>query len=310
MEPTDQRFIIAGAQLAPVFLDKEATVVKACKAIERAASQGAKLIVFPEAFISGYPDWVWLIPNSKGKALNQLYTKLVNQAVSIGDEATQQLSRSAKENNIQVIMGMHERNTESSGASLYNSLMFINEQGEIMGTHRKLIPTGGERLIWAQGKGDSLRTYTTDIGKIGGLICWENLMPLARTALYQKGVQLLVAPTWDKSEGWQRAMRHSAREGGCFVISVCSAIHRNDIPDEYDFKQLYPKDRDWINSGNSCVIDPNGSYVKEPLTDTHDILFAEIDLNQIIAAKRMFDVSGHYSRPDVFNFSLKKEVYD
>ena len=310
MHSTTQSFTVAAAQLAPVFLDKEATITKACKAIEEAASNGAKLIVFPEAFVSGYPDWVWLIPNSKGKELNELYTLLVNQAISIGDQATKQLCASAKENGIHVVMGMHERNMESSGSSLYNSLLFINDQGSILGTHRKLIPTGGERLIWGQGKGNTLTTYQTGIGSLGGLICWENFMPLARTSLYQQGIQILVAPTWDKSDAWQRAMRNSAREGGCFVISVCSAIHRNDIPDTYAFKQLYPADREWINSGRSCIIDPNGNFIKEPLSEAQEIIYGEVELNTILAAKRMFDVAGHYARPDVFNFSIKKEVND
>jgi len=296
---------IAAAQLAPVFLDKKKTVEKACKAIAEAGKQGSKVIVFPEAFISGYPDWVWLIPNSKGAELNKLYVQLVNNAVSVPDNSTNELCEAAKQAGISVVMGMHERNTETSGTSLYNSLLFINEEGEITGKHRKLMPTGGERLIWSQGDGSSLQSYPTSAGKIGGLICWENYMPLARNAIYETGAQILAAPTWDKSPNWQQSMQHNAREGGVFVVSCCMAIHKNDIPDEYDFKKLYPEEREWINTGNSCIIDPKGQIIAGPLEAEEGILYASIDLNIITEAKRMFDVVGHYSRPDIFNFSIR-----
>jgi len=295
---------VAAAQLSPVFLNKEKTVEKACSTILEAGDNGAKLIVFPEAFISGYPDWVWLIPNSNGADLNELYIKLVAHAVSVPDKATEQLCKAAKKAGINVVMGINERNSETSGASLYNSMLFISDHGEILGKHRKLIPTGGERLIWAQGKGDTLRSYNTSAGKLAGLICWENYMPLARTAIYESGAQILASPTWDKSPNWLQSMQYIAREGGLFVISTCMALRMDDIPDEYDFKNLYPEGREWINTGNSCIIAPNGKFIAGPLEAEEDILYADIDLQQIIAAKRMFDVAGHYSRPDVFDFSV------
>ena len=297
---------IAAAQISPVFLNKEKTVEKACKAIREAGENGANLIVFPEAFISGYPDWVWLIPNSKGAELNELYVKLVENAVSIPDDTTNKLCEAAKKADISVVMGMHERNTETSGTSLYNSLLFIDNKGGIMGKHRKLIPTGGERLIWAQGDGSTFKSYNTAAGKIAGLICWENYMPLARTAIYETGVQILASPTWDKSPNWLQSMQHIAREGGVFVVSTCIAMKIDDIPDEYGFKKLYLEGREWINTGNSCIISPKGQIIAGPLEAEEDILYADIDLNVIIEAKRMFDVVGHYARPDVFNFSLKK----
>jgi nitrilase len=297
--------IIAAAQLSPVFLNIVKTVEKACMAIKEAKEKGAKLIVFPEAFISGYPDWVWLIPNSKGAELNALYVKLVENAVSIPDDSTNKLCAAAKEAGVSVIMGMHERNTETSGTSLYNCLLFINEKGEITGKHRKLIPTGGERLIWAQGDGSTIKSYDTKAGRVAGLICWENYMPLARNAIYETGAQILAAPTWDKSVSWLQSMQHIAREGGVFVVSTCMAIRKDDIPDEYDFKKLYPEDREWINTGNSCIINPKGQIIAGPLEAEEGILYAEIDINNITEAKRMFDVVGHYARPDVFNFSIK-----
>ena len=299
-------FKVAAAQLSPIFLDKVKTVEKACSAILEAGKNGANLIVFPEAFISGYPDWVWLIPNSKGAALNELYIKLVENAVSVPDQATDQLCKAAKTAGINVVMGMNERNSETSGASLYNSLLFIDDKGKIMGKHRKLIPTGGERLVWAQGKGDTLQSYETTAGKLAGLICWENYMPLARTAVYESGAQILASPTWDKSPNWLQSMQHIAREGGLFVISTCMALRMDDIPDEYEFKKLYPDEREWINTGNSCIIAPNGKFLAGPLDAEEEILYADIDLQQIIAAKRMFDVAGHYARPDLFHFKVNQ----
>lgn len=297
---------IAAAQLTPVFLNKEKTVEKACDAIQEAGENGAKVIVFPEAYISGYPDWVWLIPNSKGAELNELYIQLVENAVSIQDNTKDKLCKAAKSASINVVMGMHERNTEYSDASLYNSLLFISDEGSILGKHRKLIPTGGERLIWAQGDGTTLKSYQTSAGKIGGLICWENFMPLARNAMYEAGTQILASPTWDKSPNWLQSMQHIAREGGLFVISSCMALRMDDIPDTYEFKKLYPDGREWINVGNSVIIGPNGKLLAGPLEAEEGIIYADIDLNQIIAAKRMFDVVGHYARPDVFNFGIKK----
>ncbi len=297
---------VAAAQLAPVYLDKKATTDRACELIREAAGQGADLIAFPEAFISGYPDWVWLIPNSKRADLDALYVELVENAVSIPDEATDQLCKAAGKAGINVAIGIHERNSEASNASLYNSLLFISKEGEILGKHRKLIPTGGERLIWGQGDGSTLEAYDTSAGRIAGLICWENFMPLARNAIYALGTQILIAPTWDKSRNWLQTMQHVAREGGLFVLSVCQAIRKADIPDKFEFKKLYPGDREWINTGNSCIIAPNGQFLAGPLEAEEGILYADIDLQDMLAAKRMFDATGHYARPDVFEFGWRK----
>jgi len=296
---------VAAAQLSPIFLNKEKTVEKACQAIKEAGEKGAKLIVFPEAFISGYPDWVWLIPNSKGADLNELYLKLVEHAVSIPDETIDTLCKAAKMAGINVVIGINERNAETSNTSLFNSLLFISEKGTLLGKHRKLIPTGGERLIWAQGDGSTLRSFDTSSGKIAGLICWENFMPLTRNAIYESGAQILATPTWDKSTNWLQSVQYIAREGGLFIISTCMALRMNDIPEEYAFKKLYPEDREWVNVGNSCIIAPNGQILEGPLEAEEGILYTDIDLQQITKVKRMFDVAGHYSRPDVFDFSVR-----
>ena len=297
---------IATVQAAPVFLNKEKTVEKACKLILQAGMKGAKLVVFPETFVSAYPDWVWIVPNSKAKMLNDLYSELVQNSLTIPDKLTSKLCNAARQAKINVAIGVNEKNTESSDASLFNTLLFIDDKGKITGKHRKLIPTGGERLVWAYGDGNTLDVFDSSIGKIGALICWENLMPLARQAMYYGGAQILVSPTWDKSEKWLQSIRHIAREGGIFVISSCMAIRMKDIPDHYEFKKLYPEGREWVNTGNSCIVNPNGDIIAGPVEKKEEILYAEINLNDIIKAKRMFDAAGHYSRPDVFSFKVNK----
>jgi nitrilase len=297
---------VAAAQLAPHFLDREKTVEKACDLISQAGKNGARLIVFPEAFISGYPDWVWVVPNGNSNMLDELYQALVENAVTIPDEATRQLSQAAKDAGIYVAMGMHERNSEASGSTLFNTLLYIDDQGVIIGKHRKLIPTGGERLVWGQGDGSTLSAFDTPFGKLGGLLCWENYMPLARQAMYSAGVEVYVAPTWDSSENWLLSMRHIAREGGMFVINVCQAVRMDDIPDQYEFKQLYSGDREWVNGGNSCIINPRGEIIAGPSQNKQEILYAEIDLSLITKSKRSFDVAGHYARPDVFKYEINK----
>ncbi|MEN8221662.1 MAG: carbon-nitrogen hydrolase family protein [Acidobacteriota bacterium] len=304
MKSKIQNTKIAAAQASPIYLNKEATINKVCSIIEEAAKEGAGLIVFPEAFIPGYPDWVWLIPNSRSKELNDLYVELLKNAVSVGDGSIEKMSKAAADNNIYVVIGINEVNNETSGGSLYNSLLFIDEKGNVEGIHRKLIPTGGERLVWARGDGSSLHTFDTLAGKLGGLICWENYMPLARQVMYDAGVQILAAPTWDKSDNWLLSLRHIAREGGMFVIGSCMALKKDDIPDRLDFKAIYPEGREWVNPGKSCIINPKGEFIAGPVEGKEEIIYADINMDEITSAKRMFDVSGHYSRPDVFKYSV------
>lgn len=291
---------ISLAQHSPVYLNKEESISKACQLITEAASKGAKLILFPEAFIPGYPDWVWVLKNSQGADLNALYIDLLNNSVSVPDDSTDKLCNAAKDAGIYVGIGINERNSESSNASLFNSLLIINDKGEIEATHRKLIPTGGERTVWSQAAGLTDSIVETPFAKVGGLICWENYMPLPRVRLYELGMQILLAPTWDKSDNWIQSMQHIAREGGVFVLSCCAAIKMDDIPDRYEFKKEYPGKRSWINVGNSCVIDPKGRIIAGPLFEKQELLYADLDLDLIKEAKRLFDVAGHYARPDIF----------
>jgi nitrilase len=252
------------AQHSPVFLNKEESIKKACSLIKEASDNAAELILFPEAFIPAYPDWVWLLKNSQGAELNALYVKLLDNSISVPDESTKILCNAAKEASIYVAIGINERNSESSNTSIFNSLLIINNEGKIESTHRKLIPTGGERTVWSQAPEISDKIIETPFGKIGGLICWENYMPLARVRLYELGIQLFLSPTWDKSDNWIQSMQHIAREGGVFVLSCCTAIRMDDVPDSLEYKKEYPKNREWINAGNSCVIDPKGKIIAAP----------------------------------------------
>lgn len=299
--------VVAAAQIAPVFLDRAQTIEKACDAIAEAGRQGASLVVFPEVFVSGYPDWVWLVPNSHGAVLDELYTRLWESAVSVPDDATDALCRAARDAGVHVAIGVNERNDDASGASLYNSVLMIDDRGTIAGVHRKLVPTGGERLVWAQGDGSTLGVWPTAFARLGTLICWENLMPLARTAMYEGGAQIHLAPTWDKSPSWLDAMRYIAREGGMYVVSCCMALRRDAVAPRFEFAAAYPEDREWINTGNSCIVDPTGRVIAGPVSGEETILYAELHPGRIPAARRMFDVAGHYARRDVFRFGVRRD---
>ncbi len=307
MGQTNGVFKIAAAQFAPVFLDKKATVDKACDLIDEAGRKGASLVVFPESFIPAYPDWVWTVPGGKKALLNEMYARLMENAVSVPDDSTNKLCRAAKNAKIHVAMGINERNTDASNASLFNTILYIDSSGNVLGRHRKLVPTGGERLVWAQGDGSTLVVYDTPFGKLGGLICWENYMPLARNAMYAAGTQIYIAPTWDSGETWLATLRHIAKEGGTFVIGCCMAIHKNDIPDHYEFKRLYSSEKEWINPGGSCIISPDGKVIAGPVDMKEELILAETDLNLIPASKWILDVAGHYARPDVFKFTVNRE---
>jgi nitrilase len=301
---TSRQFKVAAVQASPVFLDKKTTVDKACKLIYEAGKNGAKLAVFPEAFIPAYPDWVWVVKPYEAKLLNKYYSLLLENSLTIPGEEVKKLCAAAKKAKIFVVMGLNERNSEKSNSSLYNTILYISDEGEILGRHRKLVPTSAERLVWAQGDGSDLEAYSTGIGNLGGLICWENYMPLARYAVYSFGTQIYAAPTWDQGAVWLDSMKHIAKEGGVYVISCCMAIEFNSLPD--DLKIQYPPKDKWLAAGNSAIINPKGELIAGPLKMKEEILYADADLDIISSVKRTLDVTGHYDRPDVFKFEIKK----
>ncbi len=300
-------FKIAAVQATPVFLNREATVEKACALIAQAGGEGARLIVFPESFIPAYPDWVWVVPSGRDRILSGLYAELLANAVEIPSMATKRIGQAAMESGAYVVMGVTERDTEASGASLYNTLIYFSPKGEILGKHRKLVPTGGERIVWARGDGSTLRVFDTPLGKIGGLICWENYMPLARYSMYAWGTELYVAATWDRGEPWLSTLRHIAKEGRVYVIGCSIVMRKENIPDRFEHKKLYAPDRDWINGGDSAIVNPHGEIIAGPASMKETILYAEVDPQLMRGPKWMLDVAGHYARPDVFELIVHRE---
>jgi nitrilase len=301
-------FRAAAAQFAPVFLNRQATLEKACDLMSEAARQEIRLLAFPESFLPGYPDWVWTVPAGEGAMLYNLYATLVENAIDVPGPETERLCRVAKQTGVFTIIGVNERNREASGGSLYNTLLFIDGNGNLLGKHRKLVPTGGERLVWAPGDGSTLAVFDTSLGKVGGLICWENYMPLARYALYAWGVQVYVAATWDQGEVWLSSMRHIAKEGGMYVIAVGMPLRKNDIPDDLPFKQRYPAESGpWINAGDSAMIDTTGNILAGPLHEAEGFVCAELNLARVRGAKFLLDVAGHYGRPDVFHLTVQQK---
>jgi nitrilase len=301
-------FKIAVVQAAPVVLDREATVSKACELIAEAGRSGACLVVFPEAFIPTYPDWVWRIPPGQHRVLADMYAELLEQSVEIPSSVTEDLSQAARQAGVYVAMGLNELNAQASNASLYNTLLYIGPEGDLLGKHQKLVPTAPERMVWAQGDGSTLEVYDTSLGKLGGLICWENYMPLARYTLYAWGVQIYLAPTWDNGEPWLSTLRHIAKEGRAYVIGCSIAMRKQDIPDRFEFKaKYYSEVGEWINKGDSAIVSPDGKFVAGPLHAEEGILYAELDPRQMRGSKWNLDVAGHYARPDVFRLTVSKE---
>ncbi len=303
-------FKIAAVQAAPVFLDRGATLDKACRLVAEAGGQGARIIVFPESFIPTYPDWVWAVPPGRGKILSELYAEFLANAVEAPSPVTERLGQAAREAGAYVVMGVTEKDTQASGASLYNTLLFFGPDGALMGKHRKLVPTGGERLVWARGDGSTLEVFDTPLGKIGGLICWENYMPLARYTMYAWGTQIYLAPTWDRGEPWLSTLRHIAKEGRVYVIGCSIALRQDDVPDRLEYKKkFYSGSREWINVGDSAIVNPEGEFIAGPVQMKEEILYAEVDPQMMGGPKWMLDVAGHYARPDVFELIVHREPH-
>ena len=301
-------FKVAAVCASPVFMDRDATVEKACGLIAEAAGQGAELIVFPETFIPTYPMWVWEIPASEGGLMGELQAELVEQSVEIPGPATDRLCEAARRAGAHIVMGVNEPVTDTSGSSLYNTIVYIGADGDILGRHRKLVPTAPERLVWTPGDGSTLEVFDTPLGKIGGLICWENYMPLARYTMYAQGTQIYCAPTWDCADIWIATLRHIAKEGGVYVIGCGSPTQVGDIPDSYGFKdQYYGADDQWINTGDATIVDPTGEILAGPAHKSREIIYAEIEPGAAQGVKWKLDVAGHYSRPDIFELIVNTD---
>ena len=298
---------VAVIQKPPVLLNKQATIDRVLDSIEEAVGEGAELLVFPEAYIPGYPTWGWRLRPGGDMALSaEIHAKLRENAVDLARGELQALQDAARKHGICVVLGISELDSQFSGTTLFNTVVVIGPGGEILNRHRKLMPTNPERMIWGPGDGSGLRVVDTPAGRLGTLICWEAYMPLARYALYAQDIEIFVFPTWDTSETWQASMRHVAMEGGCWVISTGTAIQGGDVPEDFPERDTLFDDEEWINVGNAMVVKPMGEVVAGPLHKEKGILYAEIDKDVARRARRSFDVSGHYARADMLSLSVDR----
>jgi nitrilase len=286
---------VAAAQATPVILDASASVDKAAELIGQAASEGAQLVVLPETFVPLYPSGAWAKRAASFGGFDELWERLWANSVDVPGPLVDRLAQACREHGVLCAIGVNERESERPG-SLYNTLLLLGPEG-LLHRHRKLMPTHHERLFHGIGAGDDLEVVETSLGRIGGLICWENRMPLARWALYQGGPQIWIAPTADDSDGWLASMRHIAIESGAFVVSVPQYIPRSAFPD--DFPAELP-DAKTFGDGGAVIIEPGaGEVIAGPLRGEEGIIVADCDLRVGLHAKRSFDVAGHYGRADV-----------
>ena len=301
---------LAIVQKAPIFLDKQKTIELAVDCIEEAAANNAKLVVFSEAFIPGYPAWIWrLRPGGDWGLSEELHQRLLRNAINVDSDDLQPLFKAAKQHNVTIVCGIEERDNKLSQTTLYNSIITIGSGGELLNKHRKLMPTNPERMVWGFGDASGLKVVNTEAGRIGSLLCWENYMPLARYALYAQGVEIYIAPTYDSGDGWIGSLQHIAREGCCWVIGCGCIMKGTDIPDDFPEKDsLYPDKNEWINPGDSVVIAPGGDILAGPMHEETGILYHELDLEKVSNAKRALDITGHYSRPDIFQLHVNTQA--
>lgn len=299
---------LAVIQEPPVWLDLEATMARAVWLIARAAGEGAQMVVFPEAWFPGYPTFVWRLAPGAGMGMtDDLFARLQANAIDTAHGGLAPLQEAAREHSAVIVAGYQERDGAVSGSTLYNACAIIDADGKLLNNHRKLMPTNPERMVWGFGDGSGLRVVETAVGRVGALICWENYMPLARFALYAQNIDIYVAPTWDSGETWLATMQHIAREGGCWVIGCATALEVADTPrDAPHFDKLFPNGGEWVNPGDAVVYKPFGGVHAGPMHREKGILFAEIDPAAAPAARRKFDVAGHYARPDVLSLSVNR----
>ncbi len=289
-------------QDSPVFFSKAKTIDKVEKLTKQYAKEGCELIVFPESFIPGYPRGFSFgaIVGSRTDEGRKLFAEYANNSISIEGEDLKRLEKLSKSQKIYLVIGVTEKDAVSG--SLFCSMLYISPTDGLLGVHRKIKPTGSERIIWAEADGESLVTFQTKIGKLGGLICWENYMPLARMAMYSKGVEIYVAPTADSRVEWTSTMIHIALEGRCFVLGCNQYFTKSLYPEKY--QHLIKDEPENICPGGSVIVSPLGKIIAGPLFGSSGALIAEIDLEEIIQSKLDFDVVGHYSRNDIFELNV------
>jgi nitrilase len=306
METRFETVRVAAIQATPAILDAEASVEKAVGLVAEAAAAGARLCVLPETFVPLYPSnsWAKRAVDFGGSGLEELWERLWENSVDVPGPLTDRLVEACGEHAVELVIGVNERESDRPG-SLYNTMLVIDGDG-IAHRHRKLMPTHHERLFHGVGAGDDLGVVETAAGRVGGLICWENRMPMARWEVYRQGPQIWVAPTADDSDGWLATMRHIAIESGAFVVSVPQYIPASAFP--ADFPVELPEGKDVFGRGGAAIIDPGGRPIAGPLYDEEGILYADCDLRLGLRAKRVFDAVGHYSAPAALGAFEREEA--
>jgi nitrilase len=301
---------VAVIQKPPVLLDRAGTIARVVELIDEAATAGASLLVFPEAYVPGYPTWIWrLRPGGDGAVTGEIHARLRANAVDVAGGDLQPVQDAAAKRRVTVVLGINELDSGFSGTTLFNTVVVIGPNGSLLNKHRKLMPTNPERMVWGMGDATGLKVVDTPAGRLGALICWESYMPLARYALYAQNIDIYVAPTWDSGESWLATMRHIAKEAGCWVIGTATAMQGSDLPADFpDRDKLYKPD-EWINDGDAVVIKPMGAIAAGPLHREKGILYAEIDAEAARRSRRSMDVCGHYSRPDIFSFTVDRKPH-
>ena len=294
---------VAVVQAAPVLFDLEKSLHKTAALTREAAGAGARLVLFPESFLPAYPRGLGFgsVVGSRTPQGREDWLLYFRNAVRVPSPATDELGKIARENAVFLAIGITE--IGESGGTLYCSLLLFGPDGHLLLRHRKLKPTAAERIVWGEGNGEDLRVVPTPLGNIGGLICWENYMPLARMALYRQDVHLYLAPTADQRDTWQATLRHIACEGRCYVLACNQYVEKAMYPERFQ-QELGPQP-DVLCRGGSAILSPLGEVLAGPLWDREGILYAETDLDEIVKARLDFDACGHYDRPDVFSFQAK-----
>lgn len=298
-----QPFVAAVVQAGSVVFDRDVSLTKAAERTRDAAAEGAKLVVFPEAFIGGYPHGATFgaIFGDRKPEGREEFVRYFDAAVEVPGPAVDSLGEMAGDHNVHLVMGVIERD----GGTLYCTVLFFGPDGAYLGKHRKLMPTALERVTWGFGDGSTLTVLDTPLGKLGAVICWENYMPLLRTAMYAKGIQLYCAPTADSRNSWRSSMQHIALEGRCFVLSACQYLTRADVPSDLSLAEPAAS-RDTLMRGGSCIVSPVGKLLAGPDYEGECILTAELDPADLARGKFDFDAVGHYARPDIFHLTVNE----
>jgi len=309
MTDTSNSVRVAVIQAAPVLMDREKTTEKAVTLTLEAGEKGAKLVLFPEAFIPAYPRGLTFGTKvgSRSDSGREDWFRYWNNSVPVPSNTTEILGEAARKAGVFLVIGVIERDSEFSTGTLYCTMLYFGPDGTLLGKHRKLKPTGSERLIWGEGDGSTLSVFDTPYGKIGGLICWENYMPLARTAMYAKGIQIYLAPTADDREVWQSTIRHIALEGRCFVLSCNQFISKDMYPTDLAGYNDIASEPEVMSKGGSAIVGPLGQYIVEPISGREEIIIADLDIDLIAKSRLDFDVVGHYARPDIFQLTVNEE---